>query len=82
MASSNSSNTFPLSPALSLVRSVPTYTRFGATFEPWEYTDGIDESMSWKKALYDGYKADNPKKCIVVARAPSEKVLDQFFRNI
>ena len=60
MASSNSSNAFPLSPALPLARSVPTYTRFGATFEPWEYTDWIDESMSWKKALYDGSAADNP----------------------
>ena len=54
MASSNSSNAFPLSPALPLARSVPTYTRFGATFEPWEYTDWIDESMSWKEALYIG----------------------------
>lgn len=44
----------PLAPALPLARKVSTYTRFGATFEPWEYTDWIDESMSWKEALYIG----------------------------
>ena len=31
-----------------------TYTQFGASFEPWEYTDWIDESMSWKDTLYIG----------------------------
>lgn len=44
----------PLSPALPFARRVTTYTRFGATFEPWEYTDWIDESMSWKDTLYIG----------------------------
>jgi vanillate/3-O-methylgallate O-demethylase len=44
----------PLAPALPLARKVSTYTRFGTTFEPWEYTDWIDESMSWKEALYIG----------------------------
>ncbi len=32
-------------------------------------------------ALYHGYEADNPKKCIVVVRAPSGEVLDQFFEE-
>jgi glycine cleavage system aminomethyltransferase T len=41
-------------PALPLDRKVPTYTRFGTSFEPWEYSDWIDESMSWKDALYIG----------------------------
>jgi vanillate/3-O-methylgallate O-demethylase len=41
-------------PALPLVRKVHTYTRFGTTFEPLEYTDWIDESMSWKDTLYIG----------------------------
>ena len=82
MASSSSSNAFPLSSAPPLARSVPTYTRFGATFEPWEYKDGIDESMSWKKALYDGYEAENLKKCVVISQAPSGKVLDPFFKKI
>jgi vanillate/3-O-methylgallate O-demethylase len=40
--------------ALPVARDVHTYTQFGATFEPWEYTDWIDESMSWKNALYIG----------------------------
>ena len=41
-------------PAVPLARKVNTYTRFGTTFEPWEYTDWIDESMSWKETLYIG----------------------------
>jgi glycine cleavage system aminomethyltransferase T len=44
----------PLSPALPLARRATTYTRFGTTFEPWEYTGWIDESMSWKDTLYIG----------------------------
>ena len=32
-------------------------------------------------ALYHGYETDNPKKCIVVVRAPSGEVLDQFFEE-
>ena len=35
-------------------RDIHTYTQFGSTFEPWEYTDWIDESMSWKDTLYIG----------------------------
>jgi vanillate/3-O-methylgallate O-demethylase len=41
-------------PALPVARDVHTYTQFGSTFEPWEYTDWIDESLSWKDALYIG----------------------------
>lgn len=41
-------------PALPVARDVHTYTQFGASFEPWEYTDWIDESLSWKDALYIG----------------------------
>jgi vanillate/3-O-methylgallate O-demethylase len=44
----------PHAPAVPLARKVPTYTRFGTTFEPWEYTDWIDESMSWKETVYIG----------------------------
>jgi vanillate/3-O-methylgallate O-demethylase len=44
----------PHATALPIVRDVHTYTQFGSTFEPWEYTDWIDESMSWKDALYIG----------------------------
>ena len=29
--------------ALPVSRDVHTYTQFGSTFEPWEYTDWIDE---------------------------------------
>jgi vanillate/3-O-methylgallate O-demethylase len=48
------SGALPHAPALPLVRKVNTYTRFGTSFEPWEYTDWIDESMSWKDTLYIG----------------------------
>jgi vanillate/3-O-methylgallate O-demethylase len=41
-------------PALPVAREVHTYTQFGSTFEPWEYTGWIDESLSWKDALYIG----------------------------
>jgi vanillate/3-O-methylgallate O-demethylase len=41
-------------PALPVARDVHTYTQFGSTFEPWEYTGWIDESLSWKDALYIG----------------------------
>ena len=40
--------------ALPVSRDIHTYTQFGSTFEPWEYTDWIDESMSWKDTLYIG----------------------------
>jgi glycine cleavage system aminomethyltransferase T len=54
MTSSKTKSALPISPSLPLARRVPTYTRFGTTFEPWEYTDWIDESMSWKETLYIG----------------------------
>lgn len=54
MTSQNAPSGLPLAPALPLARRVPTYTRFGTSFEPWEYTDWIDESMSWKDTLYIG----------------------------
>jgi vanillate/3-O-methylgallate O-demethylase len=44
----------PHATALPVARDVHTYTQFGSTFEPWEYTDWIDESISWKDALYIG----------------------------
>ncbi len=46
----------PLLPhtAIPLDRKVPTFTRFGSYFEPWEYTDWLDESMSWKDTCYIG----------------------------
>jgi glycine cleavage system aminomethyltransferase T len=31
-----------------------TYTRFGAHFEPYEYTGWVDESVSWKETCYIG----------------------------
>ncbi len=51
MTSQKISGGLPHAPALPLARKVHTYTRFGTTFEPWEYTDWIDESMSWKETL-------------------------------
>jgi vanillate/3-O-methylgallate O-demethylase len=53
-APTNQSSSLPHAPALPVVRDVHTYTQFGATFEPWEYTDWIDESMSWKDTLFIG----------------------------
>src|SRR5262245_53348157 len=54
MASQKKTRTLQHAPALPLVRKVHTYTRFGTAFEPLEYTDWIDESMSWKEMLYIG----------------------------
>lgn len=54
MTAQKSSAALPHAPALPVARDVHTYTQFGASFEPWEYTDWIDESMSWKDALYVG----------------------------
>jgi glycine cleavage system aminomethyltransferase T len=33
---------------------IDRYTRFGFAFEPFEFTDWIDESMSWKETCYIG----------------------------
>ena len=54
MAHQKIGGALPHAPAVPLARKVPTYTRFGSTFEPWEYTDWIDESMSWKETCYIG----------------------------
>jgi vanillate/3-O-methylgallate O-demethylase len=54
MTTSKTQGGLPHATALPVVRDIHTYTQFGATFEPWEYTDWIDESMSWKDALYIG----------------------------
>ena len=54
MTAPETPGSLPHAAALPLARDVHTYTQFGATFEPWEYTDWIDESMSWKDALYIG----------------------------
>src|SRR5918993_2133220 len=34
--------------------TVATYTAFAGYQEPYEYTDWIDESMSWKETCYIG----------------------------
>jgi vanillate/3-O-methylgallate O-demethylase len=44
----------PIVAEVPFARHVSTYTRFIQAFEPWEYTDWIDESMSWKETLYIG----------------------------
>ena len=54
MTAPKTQGTLPHAAALPMARDVHTYTQFGSTFEPWEYTDWIDESMSWKDALYIG----------------------------
>jgi len=46
--------TIPLTPAVPPKPDTFTYTRFGAAFEPYEYSDWIDESMSWKTTCYIG----------------------------
>ena len=54
MTDQTTPKTLPLVAGVPPARHVPTYTRFIHAFEPWEYTDWIDESMSWKDALYIG----------------------------
>lgn len=44
----------PLAPAIPPKTDIQTYGRFGATFEPDEYSGWIDESMSWKDNCYIG----------------------------
>src|SRR5918998_2214367 len=34
--------------------TVATYTQFAGYYEPYEYTDWIDESLSWKETCYIG----------------------------
>ena len=54
MSAAKSSGGLTHAHALPVSRDIHTYTQFGGTFEPWEYTDWIDESMSWKDTLYIG----------------------------
>jgi vanillate/3-O-methylgallate O-demethylase len=54
MSSNPGKTTLPLVTEVPPDRGVTTYTRFGQAFEPWEYTDWVDESMSWKQTLYIG----------------------------
>jgi vanillate/3-O-methylgallate O-demethylase len=54
MTAPKTQDSLPHAAAIPVARDVHTYTKFGATFEPWEYTGWIDESMSWKDALYIG----------------------------
>ncbi|MGB3246101.1 MAG: hypothetical protein WBB25_16325 [Sulfitobacter sp.] len=44
----------PMAPAVPAKLDTQVYARFGASFEPDEYTDWIDESMSWKETCYIG----------------------------
>ncbi|RPH65364.1 MAG: hypothetical protein EHM83_06555 [Burkholderiales bacterium] len=43
-----------LTPGVPVDRGVSTYTRFAGYFEPYEYTDWVDESLSWKQTCYIG----------------------------
>jgi vanillate/3-O-methylgallate O-demethylase len=54
MTNKKQADGLPHAPAVPLARKAQSYTRFGASFEPSEYTDWIDESMSWKETLYIG----------------------------
>jgi glycine cleavage system aminomethyltransferase T len=46
--------TIPLTAAVPPKPGTFTHTRFGASFEAYEYSGWIDESMSWKTACYIG----------------------------
>jgi len=54
MSAGKTPGVLPHAPALPMSRDVHTYSQFGSSFEPFEYTDWIDESMSWKDTLYIG----------------------------
>jgi len=54
MSQRNTPVSLPHVAEVPFARHVTTYTRFNHAFEPWEYTDWIDESMSWKETLYIG----------------------------
>jgi len=41
-------------PTLPFDPAVRTYTQFAGFYEPYEYTDWIDESVSWKETCYVG----------------------------
>jgi glycine cleavage system aminomethyltransferase T len=54
MTAPETQRSLPHAAALPVARDVHTYTQFGSTFEPWEYTDWIDESISCKDTLHIG----------------------------
>ena len=43
-----------LPPVVPVDRSVFAYTRFAGFFEPYEYTDWVDQRLSWKHTCYSG----------------------------
>ncbi|KAG5817472.1 hypothetical protein H9Q74_010545 [Fusarium xylarioides] len=47
-------NAVPVAPNVPVDLSVNTWSRFITTFEASEFTDWIDESLSWKKTCYIG----------------------------
>jgi glycine cleavage system aminomethyltransferase T len=51
---SNEPTALPLVPTIPVPEGVRTFTQFGESFEPWEYTDWLQESMSWKESCYIG----------------------------
>ena len=53
------------------------------TFAEWEaefYTHQSRARQAGIHELYHGYDAENPKKCVVVARAISPEAMDAFFQ--
>ncbi|KAF4996668.1 hypothetical protein FDECE_12346 [Fusarium decemcellulare] len=44
----------PLAPAVPVDPTINTWSRFGPTFEAYEYSGWIDESVSWKTDCYIG----------------------------
>lgn len=50
----NNNHSLPLTPAVPVDPATYTYTRFGTAFEAAEFTNWIDESMSWKETCYIG----------------------------
>lgn len=47
-------NAVPVAPNVPVDPSVNTWSRFISTFEASEFTDWVDESLSWKKTCYIG----------------------------
>ncbi|KAF5584456.1 glycine cleavage system T [Fusarium subglutinans] len=53
-ASNREQKAVPVAPNVPVDPSVNTWSRFITTFEVSEFTDWIDESLSWKKTCYIG----------------------------
>ena len=54
------------------------------TFSEWEavfYTHQPRARQAGIYVIYHGCEADNPKKCVVVARATSPEAMDSFFQE-